>query len=277
MIEVPKITDQDFKRLSEFIYNNYGIKMPIAKKVMLEGRLRSRLRANNLSTFKEYCDYVFSVEGERNEMVHMIDTVSTNKTDFFREPMHFTFMSSDILPEYTANGKTNDLKVWCAASSTGEEPYTIAITLEEYKLKDRNLNYSIYCTDISTRVLEKAVLGIYANERAVNIPMSIKSKYFLKSKDPLNKSCRIIPEIRKKLSFNRLNLMDDFYQTPNQFDIIFCRNVLIYFDRSTQEQVINKLCSKLNKNGYLILGHSESITGFSAPLQAVKTTIYQKI
>ena len=118
MIEVPKITDQDFKRLSDFIYNNYGIKMPIAKKVMLEGRLRSRLRVNNLSTFKEYCDYVFSAEGEKNEMVHMIDTVSTNKTDFFREPMHFTFMSSDILPEYTANGKSSDLKVWCAATST---------------------------------------------------------------------------------------------------------------------------------------------------------------
>jgi chemotaxis protein methyltransferase CheR len=277
VVDVPKITDQDFKRLSEFIYNNYGIKMPYEKKVMLEGRLRTRLRVNNINSYKEYCDYVFSAEGEKNELVHMIDTVSTNKTDFFREPIHFNYMTSDILPDFTRNGKASDLKIWCSATSTGEEPYTIAITLEEYKQKDRNLNYSIYCTDISTRVLEKAILGIYTNDRIVGIPQQIKTKYFLKSKNTLNKTSRIIPEIRKNLTFNRLNLMDDAYQAPHLFDIIFCRNVLIYFDRKTQEEVVNKLCSKLNKNGYLILGHSESITGFAVPLQCVKTTIYQKI
>ena len=273
----PKITDADFKRLSEFIYSNYGIKMPPAKRVMLEGRLRARLRVNNINTFKEYCDFVFSEQGASTELIHMIDTVSTNKTDFYREPAHFDFLSNHILSKYSDSGKINDLKIWCAATSTGEEPYTIAFTLEEFKNKDRNIDYSIYCTDISTRVLEKAVLGIYGLDRVVNIPLVLKSKYFLKSRNPLNKTCRVIPEIRKKLIFNRLNLMDEYYQTPFMFDIIFCRNVLIYFDKPTQESVINKLCQKLNKNGYLILGHSESITGINAPLQTVKTTIYQKI
>lgn len=277
MIEVPKISDQDFKRLSEFIYQNYGIKMPYAKKTMLEGRLRTRLRVNNLKSFKDYCDFVFSEEGAKTELVHMIDTVSTNKTDFYREAAHFDYMTSEILPKYSQSGKISDLKIWCAATSSGEEPYTIAFTMEEYKQKDRNTDYSIYCTDISTRVLEKALLGIYPIDRTADIPNSIKTKYLLKSKSPLNKTCRVIPEIRRKLTFNRLNLMDDYYQTPHLFDIIFCRNVLIYFDKQTQGDVVNKLCNKLNKNGYLILGHSESITGINAPLQAVKNTIYQKI
>ncbi len=276
LIHPENITESDFLRIGDFIQSNFGIKMPLAKKVMLESRLRTRLRATGITTFKAYTDYLFSEEGMRNEVVHMIDMVSTNKTDFYREPMHFEYMLTHVLPTLYKEYGTNPIKIWCAAASTGEEPYTIAITLEEFKQRNTGIDYSVYCTDISTQVLEKAHLGIYKPDRIIDIPAPIKTKYFLKSKDSLNVTARVIPEIRKKLTFNRLNLMDDVYKTPGHFDIIFCRNVLIYFERKIQEMVINKLCDKLTENGYLFLGHSESIAGYNVPLKMVKTSMYRK-
>lgn len=277
MLQQDNISEKDFLRIGDFIQSKFGIKMPIVKKVMLESRLRMRLRATGIPTFKEYTEYLFSEEGIRNEVIHMIDMVSTNKTDFYREPMHFDYLSNEVLPKLYTEQKINPVKIWCAATSTGEEPYTIAITIEEFKQRNPGIDYSVFCTDISTQVLDKAHLGIYKPERIAEIPTLIKTKYFLRSKDTVNATTRIIPEIRKKLSFNRLNLIDDTYRTPGFFDIIFCRNVLIYFERQIQEMVINRLCDKLNKGGYIFLGHSESIAGFEVPLKMVKTSMYQKI
>jgi chemotaxis protein methyltransferase CheR len=271
------ISDKDFNRLSEFIHGNYGIKMPIGKKPMLESRLKARLRATKKNNFEEYCEYLFSVEGMQHEVVHMIDVVSTNKTDFYREAAHFDYLQNIVLPELAKTTTSTDLKVWCAATSTGEEPYTIAFTLEEYMVQQRRLTYSIFCTDISTQVLDKAITGVYPTERIVDVPFHLRSKYFLKSKNPQNHTVRVIPDIRKNLSFSRLNLIDDFYQTPHLFHVIFCRNVLIYFDRKTQEAVINKLCAKLVSGGFLFLGHSESIAGFDLPLKTIKTSVHKKI
>lgn len=268
--------DKDFEKLSRLIYSDYGIKMPITKKTMLEGRLRKRLHFNNMSSYEEYCDYLFSSEGMEKELIHMIDVVSTNKTDFFREPAHFSYLQEELLPDFKQENK-GPLRIWTAAASTGEEPYTIAITIEEFFKERRAFDYSIYCTDISTQVLQKGVLGIYENQRVANIPIDIKRKYFLKSKDPSNPKVRVIPELRKKCTFDRLNLMDKRYNTPTDYDIIFCRNVLIYFDKPTQEEVINKLCSRLKPGGYLFLGHSESITGIDAPLKTIKPTIYKRV
>jgi chemotaxis protein methyltransferase CheR len=276
MIPNNRLTDHDFKRLSDFIQHHYGIKMPPSKKIMLESRLRSRLRDTGINSYSDYTNYLFSDEGMKNEVIHMIDVVSTNKTDFYREAVHFDFLITKILPELYKEKKSDSIKVWCAAASTGEEPYTLAITLEEFKSKNPVMDYSVYCTDISTQVLDKAIAGIYDLNRIENIPHTIKSKYFLRSKDRSNHSVRIIPELRKKLSFNRLNLIDDIYSTPNQFDVIFCRNVLIYFERPIQEKIINKLCQKLAPKGYLILGHSESTAGFSVPLKSMGSSIYQK-
>ncbi|XOV93421.1 MAG: CheR family methyltransferase [Bacteroidota bacterium] len=270
-----KMCDEDFEKLSHLIYNDYGIKMPYTKKTMLEGRLRRRLNENNISSYGEYCDFLFSKEGMDKELIHMIDVVSTNKTDFFREPAHFTFLKEEVLPAYKKDNKSH-VNIWSAAASTGEEPYTIAITLEESMDKKRAFDYSIYCTDISTKVLQKGVTGIYENHRVTNIPFEIKKKYFLKNKDVNNPTVRIIPELRKKCTFDRLNLMDKLYHTPSDYDIIFCRNVLIYFDKPTQEQVINKICARLKPGGYLFLGHSESMTGIDAPVKTIKPTIYKK-
>lgn len=270
------MADKDFDKLSRLIYNDYGIKMPVTKKTMLEGRLRKRLNVNNMESFDQYCSYLFSEEGMEKELVHMIDVVSTNKTDFFREPAHFSFMQEYLLPLFRDEGKSN-VRIWSAAASTGEEAYTLAITLEEFLSSRRYFDYSIHCTDISTQVLRKALTAIYDEHRVANIPMAVKRKYFLKSKDTTHPRVRVRPELRKKCTFERFNLMDDRYHTPHDFDIIFCRNVLIYFDKPTQEAVINKLCGRLKSGGYLFLGHSESITGISAPLKTIKPTIYKRL
>ena len=268
------LSDKDFKRLSEFIYTNYGIKMPQQKKIMLEGRLQKRLRHWGFDNFAQYCDFVFSEQGQQAEVIHMIDVVSTNKTDFFRESAHFDFMTEHILPEYQAKG-VNHLNIWSSACSSGEEPYTIAMVMNEFIEKNKAyLRYNVLCTDISSEILAKAKQGIYQLDRIENIPLSLKRKYFLRSKGNDKPTVRIIPELRKKMSFMRLNLMDPWYNVPEKYDIIFCRNVLIYFDFETQEKVINKLCDQLKPGGYFFLGHSESAINKNVPLKQLKPTIF---
>ena len=273
-----ELSDTEFKKLSGFIYTNYGIKMPQAKKGMLQARLQNRLRENNMSSFKEYCDYVFSNKEGESEIVHMIDVVSTNKTDFFRESAHFDFMKSTVLPEFRENSPSEVMKIWSSACSSGEEVYTIGMVLNEFLDGKKYFDYSILGTDISTRILNKAANAIYHEERVASLSMNLKRKYLLRSKNRENPSVRIIPEIRQKAKYQRLNLMDDMYlQVPKNHDVVFCRNVLIYFDRPTQEKVINKLCTHLKPDGYFFLGHSESITGIDVPLKQIKPTIFKKI
>jgi chemotaxis protein methyltransferase CheR len=269
-----ELKQSEFDKLSHYIFTNYGIKMPPAKKVMLQSRLQKRLRHLNIDNFKSYIDFVFSKNGEQ-EIIHMMDVVSTNKTDFFREPTHFEFMEEVILPEIYTN-KQSDIKIWSAGSSSGEEAYTITMVMEEYIAKNGHINYQILGADISTDVLQKAVNGVYKFEKIATIPESLKKKYFLKSKDPTKKLVRVKPHLRTKVKFFRLNLMDSAYNAPKGFDIIFCRNTLIYFERETQENVINKLCNHLKPGGYFILGHSESITNMKVPLENIKPTIFRK-
>jgi len=274
------MTAEDFKRLSSFIYGEYGIKMPEIKKTMLQSRLHKRLRELNMTTYKAYVEYLFSKEGQQSEVIHMIDMVSTNKTDFFREPVHFDFLHSEILPEIIMGETPNrQVKIWSAGCSSGEEPYTIAISVAEYALMNPGImfDFSILATDISTRMLRSAVEAIYKESRVEVLPINLKKKYLLRSKDRSNPTVRIIPELRRRVKFQRLNFMDNHFSVADNFDIVFCRNVLIYFDRETQERVINKLCSRLKTNGFFFLGHSESITNFDVPLRQLRPTIFRKI
>ena len=273
-----KLSNSDFNRLSKFITTNFGIKMPKVKRIMLQSRLQKRLKELNFTSFSQYCDYLFSAEGQKNEVFNMIDVVSTNKTDFFREPVHFDFLSNNILKNYTNNNFShNTFKIWSAGCSSGEEPYSMAIILNEFAQNNINFLYSIYATDISTKVLNKSASAIYKEDRVSLIPLNLKKKYFLKSKDKSQKKVRIIKDIRQKVKFNRLNFMDNNYNVNEKFDCIFCRNTLIYFDHETQENVINKLCLNLKKDGYFFLGHSESITNMNVPLKQIQPTIFKKI
>jgi chemotaxis protein methyltransferase CheR len=270
-----QLGDSDFKRLAAFITSELGIKMPEIKKTMLQSRLQKRLHEIQMYSFKEYLDFVFSNEG-LSERVVMMDIVTTNKTDFFRESAHFDFLAEKYLPEYMADLKRPVLKVWSAGCSSGEEPYTLAIVLSEFREKNKDFDFQITATDISTRVLHKAATAIYAEERVAPVSDHLKRKYLLRNKNGQTRTVRIVPELRSKVSFDQVNFMDDEYPVNGLFDVIFCRNVLIYFDRKTQEDVINKLCTKLKPGGHFFLGHSESITNFRVPLKQVKSTVYIK-
>ncbi len=275
------LSERDFLRLSEFIHNEFGIKMPDSKKVMLESRLQKRLRCLGIQSFPEYCDFLFSPEGMNNELIHMIDVVTTNKTDFFREPNHFDYLVQKTLPVLMTGrgaGINNTLMVWSAGCSTGEEPYTLAMVLSEFaeKCPGFRFRYMILATDISTRVLDKAKQAIYDHERVEPIPMSMKKKYLLKSRNRSNDLVRITPALRESVRFRRLNFIDGDFGMREPMDIIFCRNVLIYFDRPTQEMILNRFFRHLRPGGYLFLGHSETLHGMDVPLVQVAPTIYRR-
>jgi len=271
-----QLGDVEFKRLSAFISSELGIKMPEVKKTMLQSRLQKRLSDLQKDSFKDYIDFVFSKDG-RSELINMMDIVTTNKTDFFRESVHFDFLNEKILPAFIDKTSRPLLKIWSAGCSSGEEPYTLAIVLSEFKEHHKDFDFQITGTDISTRMLVKATTAIYNEDRVANLSVGLKKKYLLKSKDTQKKTVRIVPELRAKVKFSQVNFMDNIYSLKEQFDVIFCRNVLIYFDRQTQEDVINKLCSKLKPGGYFFLGHSESITNFNVPLKQIQSTIFIKL
>lgn len=266
---------ESYERLSSYVTREYGIKLPPGKKSMLESRLNKRLRALNLTTYKEFLDFIFSEEGKQGELFNVIDLITTNKTDFFREAAHFHFLSNEFLPAYTTEIGRNNLKIWSAGCSTGEEPYTIIMTMEEYKKKHPEVVYNLLASDISLRVIQDAYQGIYDLEKIAPVPLELKRNYFLRSKtNP--ELVRVKPQFRKKVQFKRINFMNsNFGLTKSDFDIIFCRNVLIYFDKPTQECVIQKFCSYLKPGGLLFLGHSESIIGMNLPLRQIKPTVYR--
>jgi chemotaxis protein methyltransferase CheR len=274
-----EMTDNEFARLSSFIFQEYGIKMPPQKKLLLQGRLRSRLKARNIDNFGDYIEFLFSNEGKQIELVNMIDVVTTNKTDFFREPDHFEFLYEHILTEKFAQPKPNEIfKVWSAGCSSGEEPYTIAITLCEFRALHPGFDYHIFATDISSRMLEFASQAVYPESKVAVIPLSLKKNYLLKNKDQTKKEVRIVAALRSKITFERHNLMEVEKFKHQDFDVIFCRNTLIYFERNTQLTVISNLVNKLKPGGYLVIGHSESILNEGLlPLERIKPTVYRKI
>lgn len=274
------LSNTDFLRLSELIHGLCGIRLPFAKKLMLEGRLRKRLRALGIASFERYRDYLFSSQGFEEERVHMIDAVTTNKTDFFREPEHFDCLLQRVLPDLVGRfglGTRKRLNVWSAGCSSGEEPYTLAMVLSEFAQACPGFHFSILATDISTAALEKAKSGIYEQARVEPIPMVLRKKYLLRSKDRDRGLVRIAPELRALVQFERLNLMDEDYGIDEPMEIIFFRNVAIYFDRPTQEALGRRLTRLLSSGGYLFVGHSESLHGMNLPLLQTAATVHRKV
>jgi len=271
-----QLSEQDFLDFSKFIYSEYGIRMLPVKRIMLQGRLLKRIRDLKMSSFSEYKQYLFSNEGHDKEILHFLNVVTTNKTDFFREPVHFNFLNDEVLPLKKEQAPGETLKIWSAGCSSGEEPYTIAIVLNEFLKFNPSFRFEITATDISTEMLENAAKGVYPAQKIEGIPLEIKKKYFLRSKDPVKQTVKVDRILQNNLSLSYLNLMDN-YSFPVTFDIIFCRNVLIYFDRETQEKVIQRICSQLKPGGYFFIGHSESISGMDLPLENIKPTIFKKI
>jgi len=268
-----------FLNFSRFIQAELGIKMPEVKKLMLQSRLLKRLRKLDINSFEEYHDYVFSPQGMKEELAYMIDVVTTKKSDFFREPKHFDYLVETVLPEMVGiptNPYQAQMVVWSAGCSTGEEPYTLAMILSEFARIHRNFDFRVIGTDISREALEKASMGIYHAEKADPVPLFLKKRYFLKSKDKSRQLIRVAPQLRHVVNFRIHNLMEKRFKIRISPDIIFFRNVMIYFSRKTQEQVLNNLCQRLKPKGLLFTGHSETLTGLAVPLVSVAPTVYQK-
>jgi chemotaxis protein methyltransferase CheR len=276
MAHADTISNRDFDRLSSLIYERSGIKMSPEKKVMLEGRLKRRMAALQLPSYRDYCEYLFSSKGADDEMVHLIDVVTTNKTDFFREKEHFDFLSAKALPELTASLRdSGDLLIWSAGCSTGEEPYTLAMVLTEYGISHAGFRFRILATDISTAVLAKAQRGVFHSQLIDPVPADLRRKYFMRSRDRESNLVRVVPELRASVEFRHLNLMEEF-RLPEPANAIFCRNVIIYFDRPTQERLFQKMTRQLVDGGYLFVGHSESLHNMDLPLVPIAPALYRK-
>jgi chemotaxis protein methyltransferase CheR len=271
------ISNSDFGRLRSFIYAQSGINLNVDKKTMLELRVKRRLKSLNLTSFSEYCEYLFGHQGQKEEIVHFLDVVTTNKTDFFREPDHFEYMTHTALPELIArNGRERSVLVWSAGCSTGEEPYTLAIVMNEFKLTHPGFQFRVLATDISTTVLKKATLGIYSEEVVRPVASDLRRRYFMRSRDRNSNLLRVVPELRQLVEFRRLNFKDADYGMTEKVDMIFCRNVIIYFDRATQEQILQKLTQHLLPEGYCFVGHSETLHGMDLPLMPVAPALYRR-
>ncbi|TWH80894.1 CheR family methyltransferase [Novosphingobium taihuense] len=273
--EDDRISARQFKLLAELIQLETGINIKSSKQTMLEGRLRRRARVLDVSSISDYCDQVLSGQFGADELEHLINAVTTNKTDFFREPGHFDYLTGTVLPLY-AEESCRQIRCWSAACSTGAEPYTLAMLLDDFASRSRGMDYRVLATDIDTDVLSTAVKGIYPREQVDPVPAHLRRRYVMESKDPRRQEIRIAPELRRRVAFGRLNLIDESYPIDDAFHLIFCRNVLIYFDKKTQEEVVLRLCEKLLPGGYLFLGHSESITGFRHDLTQVAGTVFRR-
>lgn len=272
------LTESEFRTISDAIYKSCGIKLPYEKKIMVESRLRKRILQLNLSSFKEYVTYVFDGQRFEQELIPMIDLISTNKTDFFREADHFVFLEKTVTDELQSKqSRSKTYKIWSSASSSGEEPYTLAIVFNEIKSRFPYLNFEITASDISTEILKKAINAVYDEEKISELPVSLKQKYFLRSKDRVKKQVRVIPELRNQVKYKRINLIENHYNLDNDYDFIFCRNVLIYFDKETQEKVVTQLLAHLKTGGYLFMGHSETLHSMTLPVKRIESTIYQKL
>jgi len=271
----------EFGALAALIRERAGIRLVPSKKGLLEGRLRKRLIALGLSSFSAYCALVLEPRASEDEIGRMIDAVTTNKTDFFREPAHFPFLTGVALPLLLAqDGASSPLReraltFWSAACSSGEEVYTLAMVLAEALRTGQRFRPTILGTDICRDVLVTAKRAIYPEASVAPVPLALRERYLLRSKSREDGLVRIAPALRAQTRFSQVNLLS-LSNGPRQADVIFCRNVLIYFDRPTQHRVLSGLCRALPQGGYLFLGHSDSVTGLDLPLEPLIPSVYRK-
>lgn len=273
------ISERDHKRVANFIKRTAGIQLPANKRYLIEGRLRKRQRLLGYSELKAYLNFVFESDEGQGERINLIDAMTTNKTDFFREPEHFNYIQQQIMPELAAQRKTGwakPLRIWSAGCSSGEEPYTLAMVLSEARRRHPGFRFEITATDISPSVLEKARRAIYEHERIEPVPVGLRRRYLLKSAKKANNLVRMAPEIRQQIKFSEFNLLQDKFNFRHSFDLIFCRNVMIYFSRENRLALVGRFTQSLCAGGYLFIGHSETLTEQIKQLEQVVPTVYQK-
>jgi len=266
------ITDNEFIQLVTYIKNNYGINIREEKRALLTGRLSNTLINEGYKSFTEFYEALIT-DNSKETVTKLLNRITTNHTFFMREKDHFEFFKTDVLPFLKNNVKDYDLRIWCAACSTGEESYTLAMILDEYFEKDRfKWDKKILATDISEKVLNIAKQGIYSNEKVDLLPSTWKSKYF-KTYD--ENSFIVKDEIKKEVIYRKLNLMESKYPFKQKLHVVFCRNVMIYFDYETKNNIIKKLYNVLEDDGYLFIGHSETVSN-DFGFKYIKPAVYRK-
>lgn len=272
MLQMVQMSDQEFMTLTKYIKDHYGINLT-KKRVLIEGRMSSVLRSRNIPNFKAYLDILFN-DKTGAEMTTLLNKLTTNHTYFLRENEHFNYLAQEALPYLErVHGNDHSLRIWSAGCSSGQEPYTIAMALNEYFGTRRSLwKIQLLATDISVNVLTKACNGIYENESLNDVPQLWKTKYFKRLPDG---NFQVSDSIRKSVDFRTLNLMDPFrFRKP--FDIIFCRNVMIYFDLPTKEALIRRFYQATVPGGYLFIGHSESLSKENCPYDYIVPAVYRR-
>jgi chemotaxis protein methyltransferase CheR len=275
MTQVAELSERQFKSISQLVFRLAGIDLNPAKKQLVKARLNTRLRDLSIPDFDTYLRYLKD-DQTGNELVTMLDSISTNLTSFFREGHHFACLREEVLPEIM--NRTQDsrrLRIWSAGCSSGQEPYSIAITLREALRHSGQWNVKILATDLSTRVLEKAAAGVYQQDQVKGIPKQVLLRHFDKLTTNSGDAWRIKPAIQGMITFGRLNLME-CWPMRGPLDVIFCRNVMIYFKKETQNMLINRYYDLLRPGGYMFLGHSECLAGTSNRFRYIKPTVYQK-
>ena len=274
------LSDKDFAELAHIVEVHIGIKMPPSKKPMVASRLLRRLHQLTLSSYREYCKYIRTPVGWQTEERHFADLVTTHKTEFFRESKHISYLAQRALPQLIGSARGQQtLSVWSAACSTGEEVYTLAMVLEDYRLRatQTRFDFIVLGTDISEFCLETARHAVYSEGSANDIPVHLRSQFLLRGTGGHENLIRITPELRAHTQFRQLNFMVEPWSIRGQFEVIFCRNVLIYFDAERQHRIISGLCDHLKEDGMLFLGHAETANLAMLPLMALGHTVYQKI
>jgi len=268
------ITQEEFNDIRKYIKDNYGINLNDEKKSLVYSRLKPILNENGFKNFKQYYDYLVS-DKTGHAAITFIDKITTNHTFFMREVDHFYYLRDKVLPYFENNIKDYDLRVWCAGCSSGEESYTIEMILNDYfKTKNNNWNIDLLATDISTQVLNKAFRGIYTNEQISSLPDKWRLKYFKKYDE---NNCCITDEIKEKVIYRKFNLMESKFCFKKKFHIIFCRNVMIYFDAETREKLVKKFYDISAEGAYLFIGHSESLSNTDVKYKYIMPAIYRKI
>ena len=267
-----------YRILVDLVYEHSRIRLGADKQTLLANRLQKRLRMLGLASYDDYCAVLESREGAE-EIEELVDLISTNHTKFFREPDHFSFLVSRVLPALIPRlvSLGSPLRLWSAAASSGEEPYTMAIVIAEYLRAYPPLEWQITASDISRRMLEHAQQGIYRMDAVQTVPPALLKRYFQKGMGVRAGTCRIKPELRDRLRFERINLFQPTYPVARKQHVIFCRNVMIYFDAPSRAIAVQRLTQHLSPDGYLVVGHSESLLGTRHGLQPIQQGIYQRL
>ena len=266
------LNSDTFHRFRALVYRESGIHLTDHKRVMFASRLQKRLRELGLTSFEDYYTLLVEASGA-DELTVMLDCISTNQTEFFREPRHFAFLRDHVLPKMAEN---KVVRIWSAACSSGEEPYSIAITLADAIGSLSTWHCRILASDISTRMLAKAAAGVYTSERVRPLGQDLVRRHFLRGTNVQADVVKVKPHLAEMIVFRRINLIEDRYPIKALLDVIFCRNVMIYFDQTTQAGVLMRLSQYLKPGGYLFVGHAEALPGITQELQYVAPTIYRK-